>query len=357
MKLSNKIKLLRESNGLEQKTLAAMLGVETSIISRWENGNRKPSKSNLKKLAEAFQIELIYLLSDKKDEKIFENMKPFLGDMEPTSLYAAEIYNYIGSMYVEKSDYKEALEHYNRSLKIYKNELGEDNIQLAKVYNNLAYVTQGFEKRLEYYNKALELYKKFFNKDNSYIAIVYNNIGLLYYNENKDLNKAAENLNKALEIREKNLKEDKTFYIAQIHNNLGLVYSRQQKDDEAIEHFRTAIKIWEKVYGKNHTTIGITYNNLGLVYERTDPKKALNFYNKALNIYLNIFKSKKHDYIGIVYNNLGNTYEKLGDYDKALECHNKSLSISIDIYDENHEYVKDSQNKIKRITAKKLMIQ
>lgn len=48
--IGNKIKCLRELHGLSQKSLAEMLGISLSTLTKWENGLRRPSGAAAKLL-------------------------------------------------------------------------------------------------------------------------------------------------------------------------------------------------------------------------------------------------------------------------------------------------------------------
>lgn len=52
--MGEKIKERREAAGMSQKQLAAMIGVDASAISLWENDLTNPKMGNLVKLAEIF---------------------------------------------------------------------------------------------------------------------------------------------------------------------------------------------------------------------------------------------------------------------------------------------------------------
>lgn len=48
--VGSKIRLLRELHGMSQKTLAEMLGISLSTLTKWENGLRRPSRAAAKLL-------------------------------------------------------------------------------------------------------------------------------------------------------------------------------------------------------------------------------------------------------------------------------------------------------------------
>ena len=78
MNIGQKIKELRQENGLTQEDLAEQLGVSFQAVSRWENSTTYPDITLLPILANMFDVTIDYLLdmeSYKKDEelkKIFE---------------------------------------------------------------------------------------------------------------------------------------------------------------------------------------------------------------------------------------------------------------------------------------------
>lgn len=65
----NRIKLLREQHGIEQKQLAHDLGVSQPTISCWENGSKQPSSKSVYKLADYFDVSTDYLLGREDAKK------------------------------------------------------------------------------------------------------------------------------------------------------------------------------------------------------------------------------------------------------------------------------------------------
>lgn len=73
MKLVNfgeKLKKLRTGQNLTQQQLAARLGVQKSVVSYYESGERSPSTDVLIKLASVFHTTVDYLLDVKRERVI-----------------------------------------------------------------------------------------------------------------------------------------------------------------------------------------------------------------------------------------------------------------------------------------------
>lgn len=73
MKLVNfgeKLKKLRTGQNLTQQQLATRLGVQKSVVSYYESGERSPSTDVLIKLASVFHTTVDYLLDVKRERVI-----------------------------------------------------------------------------------------------------------------------------------------------------------------------------------------------------------------------------------------------------------------------------------------------
>jgi transcriptional regulator with XRE-family HTH domain len=57
-----RLKAARELRGLSQDQVAERSGLQSSAVSHFETGNRKPSFDNLKRLADALRVSTDYLL-------------------------------------------------------------------------------------------------------------------------------------------------------------------------------------------------------------------------------------------------------------------------------------------------------
>lgn len=65
-----KLKQLRKEKNLTQKQLASLIGVQNSVISFYEVGERVPSPEIIIKLATALHVSSDYLLGIEKNESV-----------------------------------------------------------------------------------------------------------------------------------------------------------------------------------------------------------------------------------------------------------------------------------------------
>ncbi len=70
--LGEKLKELREANGLLQRQVAAELQVDTAYISKMENSEKPISRAHLKKLAKIYSINEADLILLWKADKVLQ---------------------------------------------------------------------------------------------------------------------------------------------------------------------------------------------------------------------------------------------------------------------------------------------
>ncbi len=113
---------------------------------------------------------------------------------------------------------------------------------------------------------------------------------------------------------------------------------RDMRLNKSLELALKTLEIKEKVLEPDDILIAQSYNCLGLVYY------AMGEYHKSLEytlMALPMFEEKdaKFNLIIALLNNAGNAYSILGDYDRALEYHGKSLLIrSIELGEEHPDF-------------------
>ena len=66
MDLGERIRRIREDQGLSQEDLANRMDTSQSAVSQLEKGDRNPSYRTLRKLAEALGVPVSYLLGDSE---------------------------------------------------------------------------------------------------------------------------------------------------------------------------------------------------------------------------------------------------------------------------------------------------
>jgi tetratricopeptide (TPR) repeat protein/nucleoside phosphorylase len=138
---------------------------------------------------------------------------------------------------------------------------------------------------------------------------------------------ALEHYRRALAIAEKVLGPEHRD-VAVILNNIGLALRAQGDYAGALEHYRRALAIAEKVLGPEHSSVASILNNIGLALDsQGDYAGALEHYRRALAIAEKVLGSEHPD-VATWLNNIGMALNAQGDYAGALEHLRRALVIS-----------------------------
>ncbi len=68
MEYHNKLKELRTTNGLYQKTIAEKIGVATNTYQSWERGLTQPDIFNLIKLSNVYNCSVDYIIGNESED-------------------------------------------------------------------------------------------------------------------------------------------------------------------------------------------------------------------------------------------------------------------------------------------------
>ena len=140
--------------------------------------------------------------------------------------------------------YDEALLFYEKALELTKKEYGENHVDVATSYNNIAsvYNSQGkYDEALELYNKALNILKSILGENHVYVAYTYNNIALVYVKQGK-YEKALELYNKALDIYKSTLGENHV-YVANSCFIIATILKDTGKFADSLQYLYKALEI------------------------------------------------------------------------------------------------------------------
>ena len=192
-------------------------------------------------------------------------------------------YNNLGVLYTSQEDYKRAEEMYMKSLNLNLELYGKDDphAHVSGGYHNLGFVYDNlgdYKRAEEYYKKALNILKQIHGeKDHPVIAKYYNNLGSVYKSQG-DIIREEEMLTKALEQRLRIFGNNTPHEdIAESYNNLGMFYYEQMGDYErALQYLTKAADMIYLIHHQDnsHPHVILYFNNLAGI--RKEYKNSLN---------------------------------------------------------------------------------
>lgn len=233
----------------------------------------------------------------------------------------------IAMVYHDEKKYKEAENIYNEILDIGKSKINANSKEYTFILSFKADVLEkegNFDKAIETYNKILEIKDVDFDK-----CKVFSSIGMIY-GSNADYKNATIYFNKSLKCNEEKNGKDNIEYIRSLENIAGS-YSYNGDYKSAIKLYNEAISLKKK----NNFPYSYTLGNLAYCYLTSgDFKQAENAYLSALNIYEKKIEVNDNDFLTLLYGlteyyiEVGQLEKSFTTLNKATELKNKLLSFS-----------------------------
>jgi tetratricopeptide (TPR) repeat protein len=268
----------------------------------------------------------------------------------------------VGRFFDDMGRLEQALEYYERGLKVYEKDHGADHIssssadtlnKIADVYRRtnrihsmgqhewaigstyynstiLQHTTAsgGGEQALTYYKRALKMYEKAHGVDHiSSLATIRSMAGVYHHAySNGDYERALEYYKRALKINEKDHGVDH-ISSAETLEDIASVYRHQEDEHkQALEYYERALKIKEKALGMDHISCANTLNDIcDLCHDDVYYERGLAIYAKA-DMADCISSAAEHEAIA-------------SEFERNYECEYKALKhykLALQIYEKAH---------------------
>ena len=133
---------------------------------------------------------------------------------------------------------------------------------------------------------------------------------------------------------------DNDTYKATSYIIIGGIYEKLDDYSKALECYEKSLNIYLMIYGEN-ASWGIANVSIGMgrVYSNQgDYSKALVCFEGALKIFL-LLNGDNHPAVATSYSYIGQIYFAQNDYSKALDYFKKSLNLDLSFFGENHPEV------------------
>jgi tetratricopeptide (TPR) repeat protein len=208
---------------------------------------------------------------------------------------------------MEAGSLNDALGLLEKSLKMNKTVLGEDDISNASIYSTLSKVylkKKDYDKALNQLSKVWELTETKFGKDSIEIAQVYLDTAKVYYKK-KEYDEAITQQLHAINnfrTREEEYNQEST---AKMMITLSEWYSKIENLDEAISWLRETEKLYEYIYGAVDKKTTKIKRDIALLLLKA------NKYDEALNEVIQVEEHERSLY-GETSLQLGRTYKLIG---------------------------------------------
>jgi tetratricopeptide (TPR) repeat protein len=249
------------------------------------------------------------VFTDPDSAIVLAQMELQLSKEKTSERYEADAYSTIGVAYINKADYKNALDFHQHAFAL--REKINDRKAMAASLNNIGIVYNyegDIATSIDYYEKSLKL--KLEIKDMAGVAAAYSNLGQVYAKqkmEKESLDYFLSSLHIRDSLQDKRGLEDSYAKLASYYGN-GIDYNK------AKDYTLKAIPLTIELHNKRE--LANNYENLGLIYDKLRmPDSAEKYYNISLEI-----KLKANNIIGIAscYYDLGALRLAAGKVDEAI---------------------------------------
>jgi len=290
-------------------------------------------------------IVLGKISSDANQTGLPHRFVPFRLHIPVTASHAAQagmegsglLWNEYGYHLKMIADHAGAKAAYERALKIFEKQLGEEHPNVATLVNNLGSVLKALGDHAgakAAYERALKIDEATYGPDHPSVAIRVNNLGgvLQALGDHAGAKAAYE---RALKIDEATYGPDHPSVAIRV-NNLGFVLKALGDHAGAKAAYERALKIDEATYGPDHPSVAIRVNNLGgVLQDLGDHAGAKTAYERALKIDEATY-GPDHPAVARDVNNLGNVLQDLGDHAGAKAAYERALKIDEATYGPDH---------------------
>ncbi len=245
----------------------------------------------------------------------------------------AKIFNKIGHILLDQSEFNLALAAFKSGLAIERDHHKEPHADVAKTLMDIARIKHcqsDLDECLEFYMEALEIVRCLNDKEE--VARMLIDLGLVHV-EKGNVENATRALEEAVTLLRENHSTDNSLLPCAL-NVLGLLRHKNGSFTLALSSFLEAIKIY-RMFEVSPSTLDIAavYQNTATVYKEIgESDKALYYYQYSLRVGKNCNQDPeiKYEHSATLNYEIGMIFKERGDFDNAHSHLNQSLQTCLE---------------------------
>ncbi len=201
----------------------------------------------------------------------------------------------LSKIYADKKKFDEAIKIFRRVIVAEEKNIGVNHPYHAATLEDFAdlYMNQKkYPEAEKYYKEALNIYtNRYGGNDTLFVGNILNKLNRLY-----EIVGETEKAESLIKRQRKNLTDEKI--LTDLRTKVRK-YTSESNYLEAIKYSKEALKITQKIYGKNSLSVGVDFKNLANLYKIVgESAKAKFFYEKALDIWI---KERGPSHPGVIF--------------------------------------------------------
>lgn len=240
---------------------------------------------------------------------------------------------------------------YMRGVDIITKSFGPESIQLAEAITFLGSLLArklDMDRAVTLFRDAIRI-RKSIDKNDPQLAFLYQKMGDVYAMRREPHAEAYFLL--AVEAFKQNASVEplQRTFMTDVLDDLGLFYLDFQHYEKAEKCLKESLDTRIEMLGENHATVAYSYSNFALLYlQRQDHVNCVKMGKAALDMYGKTARSNVLAQAD-VHTTLGQCYHQQGQFDQALELHEKALNVRRTRGDSTETPVAESLNLIARV--------
>lgn len=295
-----------------------------SLLSIWNN-TKKHDTTRLSSLKLA--LRGYYLSVDLDSAKILSKEMLKFAEKKKNNRYQGIAYNFLGEIEARSGgDLETSITIFKKGLKLARKT--DDLVLISGCLNNIGLINEwlgNFSEAIEYYNRSLKVNMADSVRNAKYIAKTTMNVGDIFY-QFEQFDKALtyyKQAERSLKLTPDDNTGDKDITLASVWASIGDALMKTDRADDAMPYFKNGKKLFEKwgdeaMLATSYQGIADVHRSLGRVNE------SLPYYLKALEI---VEKYEGPDGIAGMLTNLAAAYLDLNDYENAKIAGLRAMSM------------------------------
>jgi tetratricopeptide (TPR) repeat protein len=223
---------------------------------------------------------------------------------------------------------------------------------LARTLNAVGYYMYAREQHdqaIELYERALRIQEATLGEMHHDIAGTIRSMGASYSKKGQE-DRAIELYERALRILEATVGEMHAF-TALIIMSMGTSYGQKGQHDRAIERYERALRILEVTLGEMHADTALTIRSMGASYSyKGQHDRAIELFERALRIEEATLGEMHAQTAGTICS-MGASYSKKGQYDRAIAETERALRICLQVLGPDHPQTLLTQDNLASIRS------
>lgn len=243
-----------------------------------------------------------------------------------------------GAVWKARGNYEKAIAFWEEALRLDIKSFGPDHPRVAAHQTNLGIAWSAlaqYRKALDYYELALETELSVFGRFNTRVAITSNAIGttLQTLGRHKEAIKYFEiALNTMLSIE-----GESSLASIVYRQNLGISKMYMKQYDAALKEYQQALTNIRGSSAQENLQVASVYLNMGVVLSKMNKlNDAISYYNQALEIHDTQKTDRDYESIALIINNIGVIRLKQKMYVEAKDNFEKALLSNVNVFGNDH---------------------